>query len=840
MKLLFGKKNVSSVDERGVELKDLSKEQTREFILQERPLHFPKDKYSQEVLKSYKLQWFFLGDTDDHLKTKDSKLTRRDALVYDIEYGAPEGFPEALAKKSGYEVWYYTTVKHQPMNPRYRVIIPFKEPLVNDEESEKYEAVCIQFAKKYGFLEICDTATWSNKQAMFLNHVFSDTEEGLDHESGYFEGKELDYIEFLKGVDYQEIKAESKRLDDLHDKKEEIERTEPLTEPETKETKKPAMVAEPEKAAEQRPVSKFRADPKKYHNLTGAVARAYGIREGIEHFLSDYLEPVEGRTDRYRDKQKTSSPGIVISEAEEGYHDNNCLCHIWHSHHGLYDHHLHTLLDLLNYYLKDKAPDAIKADEKIQEQLKLIEKEKQEWRSQKAVEPVKKDPNWLESLKKDEDGKIIPSIKNIRLIIENDPKLSGIGYRDTLAQVNVRSGDLFWRKKNELKGWWVDDDFDQFCEYMEDAYGIRNERNLQRALNNTFDNRRKNPACDFFLMCSKFDWRKECPFPPQKVFYLFLGGEDTELKEITFEKLGVAAIARNFGEDIPFDLVTILYGAQGIGKTRFWKYCLLPNPDWYGVLTTLQGKEAMEAVQGKIIVDMDELQATSKAEADQQKAFITRTVDEFRPPYGRTKKPFPRRCVLTATTNKPEFLRDATGERRHIVIECTGKDENGTPLQHTQDRNFKVLQENIYYVWSYLWEKYQLYLKGEFSLDLTEEEEKLAEEAREPFRVELSEEAKVRQYLELLKPEQWQTMDLKARRDWILSGAEYGTLQTTEVSTLELACEIFKYEPNDSGKEFNALRNRLSTVLTKLGYVSSKKQPMLPAYGVRTRVWVKA
>ncbi len=73
-------------------------------------------------------------------------------------------------------------------------------------------------------------------------------------------------------------------------------------------------------------------------------------------------------------------------------------------------------------------------------------------------------------------------------------------------------------------------------------------------------------------------------------------------------------------------------------------------------------------MRGKWIIELAELSSVSKTEVKHVKAFITRTEEKFRPAYGRNEIAYQRRCVFIGTTNRTDYLRDETGNRRFWPI----------------------------------------------------------------------------------------------------------------------------------------------------------------------------
>jgi len=115
-----------------------------------------------------------------------------------------------------------------------------------------------------------------------------------------------------------------------------------------------------------------------------------------------------------------------------------------------------------------------------------------------------------------------------------------------------------------------------------------------------------------------------------------------------------------------FDYVLVLEGKQGSKKSTSLGVL---GREWH-VETTMgtESKDFFMQFQGKAIIEFSEGETLSRTEVKRMKAIITTQVDTFRPPYERSIKDFPRRCVFSMTTNQDEYLKDETGNRRWLPV----------------------------------------------------------------------------------------------------------------------------------------------------------------------------
>jgi putative DNA primase/helicase len=116
----------------------------------------------------------------------------------------------------------------------------------------------------------------------------------------------------------------------------------------------------------------------------------------------------------------------------------------------------------------------------------------------------------------------------------------------------------------------------------------------------------------------------------------------------------------------------VLEGPQGTNKSRSLR---IIGGEWFCEQheSASNPKAFAEILQGKLIVEIAELDSFGRAEVTRVKATITNVKDRYRAPYERYASDHPRQCVFVGTTNKDDWNKDDTGGRRFWPIACHGE-----------------------------------------------------------------------------------------------------------------------------------------------------------------------
>lgn len=709
------------------------------------------------------------GFVAGHLKAgrrKNGTVLCRSMLTLDMDHGSADILDE-LDMFNSHKMCIYSTHKHTPEAPRLRLIMP----LTRDVSEDEYPAVARKVAQEIG-MDMFDDTTYQPHRLMYWPSTSSNGE----------------YIYRVMDGDIVDPDYYLGLYDDWRDVS-----TWPVSSRESEAVKKTASQ---------------QADPLTKDGVVGAFCRTYSIRDAIDKFLKDVYEPsaMEGRYD-YIPADSSAGVTIIDDKFSYSFHATDPACG--------------QLLNAFDVVRVHKFPDddpkkSFKAMAKFassDEEVKLlIFKEKQD----SAVEDFdEEDPEaWKKKLEyEDKSLQLKNTLRNLTLILENDPKLKDIVFNQHLDGMEIK-GSVPWKHPSKF---WRDADDAQLISYVDENYGTFSQRNFDIAVAKVTDDRSYHPIREFLQALPEWDKVERV----DTLLIDYLGAADNKYVRAVTRKTLCAAACRVLNPGCKFDTMLVLNGSQGIGKSTLIAKL---GGEWFSdslSLNDTKDKTAAEKLQGYWILEIGELAGLRKAEVETLRSFLSRQNDIYRASFGKRTTPHPRQCVFFGTTNAESgYLRDTTGNRRFWPVKTPGGGSK---------RSWDVTQEDVLQIWA----EVMHYVKAGEKLYLDPEVEALAKaEQREAMESD-EREGLVREYLEALLPDNWDDMDTFERRNF-LDGTgkadigKKGTVKRTQVCNMEIWCECF-------GKERSNLKradsNELSGILVKLGWVRLDRKERVANYG---------
>lgn len=272
------------------------------------------------------------------------------------------------------------------------------------------------------------------------------------------------------------------------------------------------------------------------------------------------------------------------------------------------------------------------------------------------------------------------STKNITLILENDsnsPKPFYDEFSETFMYLDEQGKATLWdaSESNDLK-LYIEETYDYTptpttVENGVKVYAKTHPRNLVKER----------------VEAVKWDSIQRVA----TLFIDFLGALNEDYtKEIT-KRWFTGMIKRVYEPGCKFELVPILYGDQGMGKSDL-AHAIFPD-NFVDNLDTMKLKDDLLKLNGKMVCELGEMLAFNASSTDQIKSFISERNDLYRAPYSSVIKDHPRKTVFLGTTNKETFLKDETGERRFYPIRCFGEQATKNPHNIDDAYMLQVLAE---------------------------------------------------------------------------------------------------------------------------------------------------
>jgi len=281
---------------------------------------------------------------------------------------------------------------------------------------------------------------------------------------------------------------------------------------------------------------------------------------------------------------------------------------------------------------------------------------------------VKADDSWQINLVFNEEGKTKPGVtKNWALYLENHPDMVDVFAWDAFKMRVMLMRCPPWESEGEFKPRVLQDrDYSEAVMWLETHHMTPKASNIAAVIQtvaerSSFDNLRdylEGLAWDGVPRVSQFAAK-------------YLGCRGDNYSPIVSERWLVSSVARGLEPGCKVDTMPILEGPQGLNKSTALS-ALYGAEFFTDELSDLGSKDASMELQGVWCIEIAEMHRFSASETNQVKKFLSRQVDRFRPPYGRSVIDAPRRAIMAGTIN-PEgnaYLRDPTGARRFWPLTC--------------------------------------------------------------------------------------------------------------------------------------------------------------------------
>ena len=662
----------------------------------------------------------FVGGTFEHERRKAAYVKGRDLITLDMD-NIPAGQTGDILKRAsglGCCAAVYSTRKHAEYAPRLRVIIPLDRTATPDE----YEPAARKIAELIG-IQFCDPTTFDVSRLMYWPSCSADSAyvfEAYDNPFCSLDGILAMYGDWTDVSQWPQVPGSE--------------------------------------AIERRRLAK-QEDPTAKHGVIGAFCRSYTITEAMDKFIPGMYEPTDMQG-RYTFTGGSTTGGAIVYDGDK----------------FLYSHHatdpcsgllvnafdmvrLHKYGDL-DSEAKENTPVNKLPSYAAMTRLVLDDKTVSDRMSRERYEQAQEafrgpetsgadstpDISWVNRLTKDAAGRFEKTINNAVIVLENDPTVKGKIVTDEFASCGMVLGAVPWNGCNEKRRW-TDADDAGFYRYMETYYTITGREKLDNALLIVSSQNRINDVKDY-LQSLKWDGKKRV----DTLLIDYLGADDNAYTRAVMRKALCAAVARAIIGGVKFDYMPIFTGPQGIGKSTFLS---ILGKEWFSdSLTTFEGKEAAELIQGTWINEVGELSAFTKQETQVIKQFLSKQHDIYRAAYGRRTGKYPRRCVFFGTSNDSEFLKDATGNRRFWPV-----DVGHNPAKKSV---WDELPDEVDQVWA---EAYAYWTLGE-PLYLPKDVEELAREQQEEHRENSGKEGAIREFLDREILPNWDSLTITQHRQF--------------------------------------------------------------------------
>lgn len=663
---------------------------TRETFAAYQKLTLPE----KQALKSAE-GFFFAAPCRDGSRKKEDVLDR-DILTIDIDenaLGLPEKIEAGTTGISHFEFLAHSTRSHSPEKPKLRIIIPTSRQVKTDEHAPLSRIVSQMISPD---MRMIDPVSHRLAQMMFKPSCSKDSEYLFYENEGDVLDPDAIFDEFRR------------RVGDPFDFA--------------------MLPVNPDKEGDIRATLQKAEDPTTKDGPVGVWCRAYTIDDVIAEHLSDIYVPAvhSGSDQRYTAVGSQGNAGCVVYDDGKfmfSHHTSDpCseqLVNAWDivrlclfgekdvdSPSGTKIGNLPSSKAMLDFAMRDRRYrdqqieesfdlDAMLDDDGAAEENEELSRitPPRKTKTEEALDDLiggeadddsnpAKEPapakDWIKELETDKHGGILPTFGNCVRILTNDFRIRGaLAFNELEGEIvatrSIKTKNPYIppvevpAQRRENGEVWTDLHDATLRGIMAEpngpgrtGYGMDpSERTLREAVMVVGQRRKFHPIREM-LTRLKWDGTERLESVPAR----YLGCPDDAYHREAFRNTILAAVARAFEPGHKFDNILILEGRQGARKSTFIEVLALRK--WFLELTgDLSDSKAMaEQTRGAWFVEMAEMAAHRKSEADIIKSWLSRRDEKVRMAYARKPTLIRRQFVPIGTTNESTYLKDPTGARR--------------------------------------------------------------------------------------------------------------------------------------------------------------------------------
>lgn len=265
-------------------------------------------------------------------------------------------------------------------------------------------------------------------------------------------------------------------------------------------------------------------------------------------------------------------------------------------------------------------------------------------------------------LARNDKGNTCQTINNCMLVFQRDPVLKGaIRKNELFGKIDI-VGNLGWQRTSSSL---TDTDVYQIHWYLEKNYGLKNDRNINKAMNIVASENKYHPIRECL---EKLKWDGQPRI--DNLLPRYLGADHDDYTKEIMRLLMLAAIRRVYEPRCKFEIMVCLVGGQGAGKSTFFRFLAI-NDEWFSDdLKRMDDDNVYRKMQGHWIIEMSEMIATANAKSIEEiKSFLSRQKETYKIPYETHPADRKRQCVFGGSSNTLDFLPlDRTGNRRFVPV----------------------------------------------------------------------------------------------------------------------------------------------------------------------------